>query len=161
MKNRSNRLEALRVILACKESGSQEDILRELAKQGYEVTQATLSRDLQKLRAAKVQSKNGYSYVLPESSNYRRTVSPNILPEYLRNSGFKSVVFSGNLAVLHTRAGYASGLALDIDSHNLDSVAGTIAGDDTILLVMAEGIERQQMIDDLATIIPAIKSTLL
>ncbi len=161
MKNRNSRLEALRVLLSCKEAGSQESILKELAKQGFFVTQATLSRDLQKLKAVKVQGTKGYAYILPENSAYRRTVSPNILPEYLRNTGFESVVFSGNLAVLHTRPGYASGLALDIDAHKLDSVAGTIAGDDTILLVMAEGIERQQMIDDLATVIPAIKSVVL
>ncbi len=161
MKKRTARLEALRVLLACKEVGSQEDILRELTSQGYQVTQATLSRDLKKLKAAKMQKGDGYAYILPENPTFRRVVKPSILPEYLRHTGFKSVVFSGNLAVLHTRPGYASGLALDIDAHNLDCVAGTIAGDDTILLVMAEGIDRQQMIDDLGSIIPAIKSAIL
>ena len=62
---------------------------------------------------------------------------------------------------MHTRAGYASGLASDIDAHKLSNVIGTIAGDDTILLIMAEGVSRQDFIDELATVVPAIKSVVL
>ena len=103
----------------------------------------------------------GYRYILPESPLYRRTVKPEIVPEYLRNTGFLSIDFSGNLAVLHTRPGYAAGLASDIDSHKLHTAVGTVAGDDTILVVMNETVERQEFIDELSTVIPAIKSIVL
>ncbi|MGN0086621.1 MAG: arginine repressor [Alloprevotella sp.] len=161
MYNRYDRLEALRIILSNHTAGSQEDILRELRGYGHEVTQATLSRDLQKLKAVKVRSAEGYMYTLPEHKLYRRTVSSDNAAEYLRNTGFRGLDFSGNLAVLHTREGYAQGLASDIDAHALPSVVGTIAGDDTILLVMAENASQQQLVDELAGVIPAMKSVML
>lgn len=161
MKKRDQRLEVLRVILASSEMGSHEDILRELKKNGLNVTQATLSRDLSKLRAAKVLDSDGYRYILPEHPLYRRTVRPDVVPQYLRNTGFLSIVFSGNLAVLHTRPGYAGGLASDIDSHHLSTVAGSIAGDDTILIVITEGCSHEQFTDELATVVPAVKSVAL
>lgn len=158
MSNRMQRLEVLRVILGSRDMGSHEEILRELEKNGWKVTQATLSRDLSKLHAAKVLGDDGYRYILPDSPYYRRTVKPHVVPQYLRNTGYKSIAFSGNLAVLHTRAGYAAGLASDIDAHNLDSVAGTIAGDDTILVVISEGCPHKAFVDELATVVPAVKS---
>ena len=161
MSKRMQRLEVLRVILASSQMGSHEDILKELARNGWDVTQATLSRDLSKLHAAKVLSENGYRYILPDHPLYRRTVSPDVVPQYLRNTGFLSIDFSGNLAVLHTRPGYAAGLASDIDSHKLHTAVGTVAGDDTILVVMNETVERQEFIDELSTVIPAIKSIVL
>lgn len=161
MSKRYERLEVLRVILASHEMGSHEEILKELAKNGWTVTQATLSRDLSKLHAAKVLSPEGYRYILPDSPLYRRTVKPDVVPQYLRNTGFLSMTFSATIAVLHTRPGYASGLASDIDAHNLSTVAGTVAGDDTIFVVVNEKADRQVFIDELATVIPAIKSIVL
>lgn len=161
MNDRLNRLESLRLILSNKETSSQEDILRELSRQGYRVTQATLSRDLRTLKASKVPGASGFRYMLPEHPQYVRRVRPSAVPEYLRNSGFLSLSFSGNLAVLHTRPGYAGGLASDIDAHRLGSVAGTIAGDDTILIIMNEEADRHRLTDELAGIIPAIKSVML
>lgn len=161
MKERSDRLETLRLILANKEAGSQEDILRELSHCGFSVTQATLSRDLRKLKAVKTSSPAGYRYILPDNPQYRRPVSQAAMLGYRNNIGFLSLTFSGNLAVVHTKPGYAGSLASDIDAHRLNGVAGTIAGDDTILIVMAEGTERQQFVDGLAEIIPAIKSIML
>lgn len=161
MKNRMKRLEVLRVILAGSEMSSHEQILKELAKNGWEITQATLSRDLGKLHAAKILDTGGYRYILPESPLYRRTVKPDVVPQYLRNTGFLSITFSGNLAVLHTRPGYAAGLASDIDAHKLSTVAGTIAGDDTILVILSEQTDQQTFTDELATVIPAVKSLVL
>lgn len=155
------RLEVLRVILSSSRFGSHEDILQELSKNGWDITQATLSRDLSKLHAAKVLDNEGYRYILPENPLYRRTVKPDLVPQYLRNTGFLTITFSGNLAVLRTRPGYAAGLASDIDGHELPSVAGTIAGDDTILIVLSEGTDRQTFTDELATVVPAVKSLLL
>lgn len=161
MTERYNRLDTLRVILSSREAGSQESILRELSRHGYDVTQATLSRDLRKLQATKMSGPRGYRYVLPDHPGYRRASTPGAVADYLRNTGFTGIDFSGNMAVIHTRPGYAGGLASDIDAHALPCIIGTIAGDDTILLVMAEGASRQEMIDALAEIVPAIKSVVL
>lgn len=161
MSNRMQRLEVLRVILASSEMGSHEEILKELAKNGWEVTQATLSRDLSKLHAAKILSNDGYRYILPENPLYRRTVKPDIVPQYLRNTGFLSINFSGHICVLHTRPGYAAGLASDIDQANLSTIIGSIAGDDTIFIVISEKASKEDFTDELATVIPAIKSLVL
>lgn len=162
MSNRMQRLEVLRVILASSNDlGSHEEILKELAQNGWNVTQATLSRDLCKLHAAKVLTAEGYRYILPESPMYHRTIKPDIVPQYLRNSGFLSIAFSGHMAVLKTRPGYAAGLASDIDAHKLETVLGTIAGDDTILVIIREEASRQELTDELAQVIPALRSIVL
>ena len=161
MNSRIERFEMLRVILSSSSMGSHEEILEELARNGIKITQATLSRDLSRLNAMKVITADGYRYILPDSPLYRHRVTPEAIPSYLCNTGFERIAFSGNLAVMHTRPGYASGLASDIDAHKLSSVLGTIAGDDTILVVVAENVERQTFIDELATVIPAIKSVVL
>lgn len=156
------RMEVLRVILGSTNTlSSHEQILDELAKNGCIVTQATLSRDLNKMHATKVLTADGYRYVLPENPMYHRTVKTDIVPQYLRNSGFLSIAFSGHMAVLKTRPGYAGGLASDIDAHKLQTVIGTIAGDDTILIVIREDATRQQLTDELAQVIPALRSIVL
>ena len=161
MKERYMRLEALRVIIMSEKADSQEYMLRELKRQGFEVAQTTLSRDLHKLRVVKVKDESGFKYVLPDTPLYKRSVSAQAPVGLMPTMGFEGLSFSGNLAVMRTRPGYAAGLASDIDNGNLPSIVGSVAGDDTILLVMAEGAERQTVIDELATVIPAIKSVML
>lgn len=158
MKNRLKRLEVLRILLANKPMGNHESILSELSRNGIFVTQATLSRDLNSLKAIKILQKDGYQYVLPDSPLYRHHIEDHDINEYLSNTGFRAIEFSHNLAVIRTRAGYASGLASDIDNASLPTVMGTIAGDDTILIILKEGVERQAFIDDISGVIPAIKS---
>ena len=157
MKPRHERIEVLRLILANTEIGSQEALLKELEAEGYKVTQATLSRDLQKLKAAKVASVGGYRYILPDNPLYRRKISVEA-PDFLRNTGFLGLEFSGNIVVMHTRPGYAAGITTAIDAQKLSS---TLAGDDTILAIMREGATRQQVIDELATVLPAVKNIVL
>ena len=161
MRNRNNRLEALRTVLSNKKTSSQESILRELSRQGFSVTQATLSRDLRKLHAAKVLSPAGYQYILPDHPLYRRTVEGSSPQTPMHNTGFLSINFSGNLAVIHTRPGYAGVLATIIDSRNFSCVLGTVAGDDTIIIVLAENTPLQEVTDNLAEVLPVIKSLIL
>lgn len=160
MKPRHERIEVLRLILANTEIGSQEALLKELEAEGYKVTQATLSRDLQKLKAAKLASVGGYRYILPDNPLYRRKISVEA-PDFLRNTGFLGLEFSGNIVVMHTRPGYAAGITTEIDAQKLSSICGTLAGDDTILAIMREGATRQQVIDELATVLPAVKNIVL
>jgi transcriptional regulator of arginine metabolism len=77
--------------------------------------------------------------------------------EMMMYNGFISIDFSANLAVIKTRPGYASSLAYDIDTHNFNEILGTIAGDDTILLVMREGCSHTGLKNALSLIIPNIK----
>ena len=69
MKSKNNRLDAIKMIISSKEIGSQDELLQELMKEGYSLTQATLSRDLKQLKVAKAASMNGnYVYVLPNNT---------------------------------------------------------------------------------------------
>lgn len=155
------RLDALRVILSSRTACSQRELLELLAAAGHKVAQPTLSIDLKRLHVVKEKATKGYVYRLPEQPQYRRPVEPEVLPAYLHNTGFRSVTFAASLIVLRTRPGYAQGLAADIDAHRLPCVAGTVAGHDTIFVAVAEGAARQQAVDELASVVPALKSVLL
>ncbi len=157
MKNKNSRLDSIKMIISSKEVGSQEELLSELAKEGFRLTQATLSRDLKQLKVAKAASMNGnYVYVLPNNTMYKRMTEPQSASEMLRHNGFVSIEFSANIAVIKTRPGYASSLAYDIDVHNFHEIIGTIAGDDTIMLVVRENTLRTAVLEALSTIIPNI-----
>lgn len=156
-KTKVTRLDTIKLIISSRDISSQEEILNELNEAGFEVTQATLSRDLKKLKVAKASTADGrYVYVLPNNTLYQRT--PTQTPsEMLMHSGFISLHFSGNLAVIRTRPGYASSIAYDIDNRNYPCILGTIAGDDTILLVLSEGTTQKEIYCLLAQIIPNLK----
>lgn len=142
------------MIISSKELGSQEEILQELKKEGFELTQATLSRDFKQLKVAKAASMNGqYVYVLPNETMYKRVHKPLSALEMMQSPGFQSINFSGNIAVIKTRPGYASSIAYNIDNSNVDEVLGTIAGDDTILMVLKEGVERDAVLQGLNEIV--------
>lgn len=157
MKEKTSRLETLRMLISSKELCSQEEVLQALKNEGYVITQATLSRDMKQLKVAKAASMNGkYIYVLPNETMYRRVSTPRQVSEMLITPGFQSIRFSGNMAVIHTRPGYASSIAYNIDSADIPQVLGTIAGDDTIFLVKAEGLTDTELIRLLQPIIPNI-----
>lgn len=157
MKIKTSRMEALKMLISSQELGSQEEVLQALAKEGYTVTQATLSRDLKQLKVAKAASMNGrYVYVLPNETMYKRVPNPRSAREMLMTSGFTSINCSGNMIVIKTRPGYASSIAYNIDNSDIPQILGTIAGDDTIFLVKKEGTREKDIIDLLAEIIPDI-----
>ena len=114
MKNKNNRLEAIRLIISEQDIKNQDQLLQVLNSRGYSVTQATLSRDLKKMKISKVANTYGdYLYVLPNHAllqkksggSYDEVASSQ--PRY----GFVSLNFSGNMAVIKTRPGSASSLA--------------------------------------------------
>ena len=163
MKIKNSRLEAIRMILSTHEIGSQEELLKELNKEGYTLTQATLSRDLRQMRVVKTVGTNGhYKYILTrqhQGQQYKhegaqgemRSITP--LNE---ENGFISIKFSGNIAVIRTRPSYAGTLAYHIDNCDFPEILGTLAGDDTVMLVMAENVSKSTLIKALRTIIPNI-----
>ena len=158
MKSKNSRLQTLRMLISSQELCCQEDVLKALRKEGFSVTQATLSRDLKQLKVAKATSLGGkYFYVLPNETMYKRVSSPKRAAEMLLTSGFMSIHFSGNMGVIKTRPGYASSLAYNIDNGGLPSIIGTIAGDDTIFGVLREGSIPDVVVEELKEIIPDIK----
>ncbi|WP_072531821.1 arginine repressor [Bacteroides ilei] len=155
MKSKNSRLDSIKMIISSQEIGSQEELLQQLAKEGFQLTQATLSRDLKQLKVAKAASMNGnYVYVLPNNTMYKRMTDPHSASDMLRYNGFLSIEFSDNIAVIKTRPGYASSLAYDIDNNNFHEILGTIAGDDTIMLIIREGCTRTRVKQSLAHVIP-------
>lgn len=157
---REKRLDALRVILSNRTSATQREILQELAVAGFHVSQPTLAGDLQHLHAGKVKTRKGYQYILPRESQYSRPVDQTILPDYMQHANCKSVTFSGQTMVLKTRPGYAQGLAADIDAAELPTVAGTVAGYDTVFVAAADGTTRGDLVSDLTSVIPALAGIL-
>lgn len=156
MKKKADRLNTIKMIISSKELGSQEELLQELFQEGFDLTQATLSRDLKQLKVAKAASMDGkYVYVLPNDVMYKRS-SDHSAGEMMTNNGFVSIQFSGNMAVIRTRPGYASRMAYDIDNSDSKEVLGTVAGDDTIMLVLREGVTPALLRQKLAHIIPNI-----
>lgn len=150
IKTKAERLDYIKLIISSQEISSQEEILRQLQSYGFKLTQATLSRDLKQLKVAKASSMNGmYVYVLPHETMYKRIHKPLPPDEMIKQTGFISIKFSGNMAVLRTRPGYASSIAYNIDNANLPQILGTIAGDDTIFMVIAEQAERSDLMEAL------------
>lgn len=158
MKVKNNRLEALRLIISSQQLGSQDELLNALQKEGFKLTQATLSRDLKQLKVAKAASMSGnYVYVLPNETMYKRVSSPNSIREMMKVPGFISINFSGNIGIIKTRPGYASSIAWNIDNSDVPEILGTIAGDDTIFIVIKDGIKQQDVIDSLSEVVPNMK----
>lgn len=146
MKSKNDRIEMLKLLISSNELGSQDEVLTALAREGFKVTQATLSRDFKQLKVAKAASMNGkYVYVLPNETMYRRVSSPRTAAEMMRMPGYLSINFSGNMGVIRTRPGYASSIAYNIDNSHIDEILGTIAGDDTIFIVIKEGVGQEQV----------------
>lgn len=144
------------MIVTSQEVNNQEELLQELFKAGFPSTQATLSRDLKQLRITKGQNDRGdYVYMMPEQRRYQRVSDTHMTVHNINRLGVVSVKFSGNLAVLHTPPGHASHVAIDIDNAHLATVLGTIAGDDTVIAVLAEGASRTQVLDSIAAVVPS------
>lgn len=155
MKVKTNRLETLKLLISSGEYGSQEEVLTALKKEGFTLTQATLSRDLKQLKVAKAASMNGkYVYVLPNETMYKRIHKPLSAAEMMMTPGFISINFSGNIAVIKTRPGYASSIAYNIDTSEMPEILGTIAGDDTIVVVIKEGISHEEVTESLSQLMP-------
>lgn len=156
MKNRTKRQLAVKQAILKGRISSQDELLHIMKDQGYDLTQATLSRDLKILKVAKVSDPTlGYVYVIPEganSENHRENTRINFLAD-----GFRDLQFSGNLAVIRTMPGYASSIAAVIDNAEPFEIIGTIAGDDTILLIMREGVTQSDLVNSLILIMPKLE----
>lgn len=160
MKIKAQRLIAIKQLIGSRKISSQEELVSLLEREGYKITQATLSRDLKYLKVAKVpDAEIGYKYVVPETA--QKTEDLPHRNEEFPVSGVESIEFSGQMAILKTRPGFANGIASVIDSHGPYEILGTIAGDDTILLISREGVSKTDVINALSLFMPGLKEKIL
>ena len=155
MKERQIRLKTIKRLIKTTRVASQEELLGHLVAEGYSVTQATLSRDLKLLKVGKVsEGQTGYYYTLPGEED-RRESEKSYVQDFQR--GYVSVEFSHNIGVVRTLTGHANSVALALDNLAMEEILGTIAGDDTVLMVIREGVTGQQIIEKLRKIIPDLE----
>ena len=130
------RRREIRNLLASDEIGSQHEIRTQLSKCGFDVTQATISRDLDAVGAERKKVEESFVYYIPEKSgdvDMALEVLHEVIDEFV-----DSYVTSGNLIIMRVPPGAAQFVASHIDAVSLGGVLGTIAGDDTILVVTDE-----------------------
>lgn len=153
MNKRQTRLTAIANILLNNIVGSQEELLDKLKKEGFNVTQATLSRDLKTLRTSKVASEmGGYRYVIGQGLPSDKVVEKSV--DKVSRAAIESVVINGQLIVIRTKNGYAGGVAYDIDDIRCPYLLGTIAGADTVFVAVSQNAPREELFNALSTIIP-------
>ncbi len=154
MGNRTARLLAIRNIISGNKISSQEELLAMLEERGLNFTQATLSRDLKFLKVNKIADiDKGYIYELPD----QHTNGENNAAGSHAVKGFLSIQFANNLGIIKTLPGYASSIAALIDKTNPFEIVGTIAGDDTILIIPHNNVTEKDVLNTLVLILPELK----
>ena len=154
--SKENRLNAIRNIITNHKISSQEELLSRLIDLGFELTQATLSRDLKQLRVGRIPSSNGFTYVISEdivNSDKNVKFSPVAF-------GFLAIEFSGNIVVIKTLPAYSHTIADAIDKVEMNEVLGTIAGNDTVFVVVREGLKPAQIKKAFIKALPELKERL-
>ena len=146
LKSQEARRRLIHNILHSERIHSQEELLKRLERDGVDVTQATLSRDLKFLGVARIPDQDG-DYVYTVDAPVEVAPDPFVRDDMRRQ--IVSIDFSGNLAVIKTKMGHAAGIAFGIDQLKLKDVIGTVGGDDTLLVVLREGTDRSRLLKDL------------
>jgi transcriptional regulator of arginine metabolism len=142
------RHDAIRELVQLNRVTSQEQLRELLASRGFEVAQATLSRDIRELRLIKVADREGPRYTLPPESWDNTPALQRLLPTL-----FVGAEGTGNLLLIKTFSGGAQAVAEALDWEEWPEVLGSVAGDDTILLILRDARHLpviQRRIEDLA-----------
>ncbi len=154
MSTRSARFAAIRRIIAGRSVDSQERLIELLRREGFQATQATLSRDLKSLGIGKVPRQDGgYTYTLPDPEVKPGTDST-FVADFMR--GFLSLEFSGSFGLIKTLPGHASSVASALDNLRIREILGTIAGDDTILVIPRSAVARPRLLAALRKRLPEL-----
>jgi transcriptional regulator of arginine metabolism len=149
---KAKRQQTILGLVARERLGSQEEIRARLSYLGMDATQSTISRDVEELGLARVHDPEGVRYIAGgEPGSY----GPMALLAHLLAEFALSFVRSGAGVVIRTSPGAAAALAEGIDRAGLDGVAGTIAGDNTILVLGREGVRPSRLEGALTTIMEA------
>lgn len=139
---KAKRQQAILGLVSRERLGSQQEIRSRLAYLGIEATQSTISRDIEELGLARVHDQEGTRYVAPgEAGSY----GPMALLRHLLDEFALSFVRAEAGLVIRTSPGAAAALAEGLDRVGLPQIAGTIAGDNTILVLGREGVSPDQL----------------
>ena len=154
---KAKRLPVIEKILTETFISSQDELLRKLKAKGISCTQATLSRDLRQLGVSRVPDGGGgyrYSLVEKNASPAERETKLHII------SVISEIVEAKGLLLVKTIPGNANATAFYIDNAGRNEIAGTVAGDDTILVIPRDGISRKQLHTCLEIILPGLHERL-
>ncbi|GHV78844.1 arginine repressor [Spirochaetia bacterium] len=156
VKERLDRLKAVEKLIKTCRIESQETLLGYLEKEGFTVTQATLSRDLKLLKVGKISDgENGHVYSLPDDEEERET-NRTYAHDFMR--GYISIEWSGAMVVIKTYSGYSDAVALAVDNLGFDDVLGTIAGrDNTVFVCLCEGVTGEDFMKRMKESIPELE----
>lgn len=138
MKEKKERHRIIRDVVERNLVSNQEELSALLSRRGLSVAQATLSRDIREMRISKVHDDSGYYYRLPKPDS---VLNLDKASAGMFTDSITGVEFSGQIGIVHTRPGHASMVAAAIDGNRPAGVMGTIAGDDTVLVILREGIK--------------------
>lgn len=141
---KSGRQEKIISLVERFEIETQEELIGLLEREGYRVTQATVSRDIKELKLSKVPTGRGtYKYTMPKQEDGSGSIKFNsALIESI-----KKVDYSGNIIVLSTYPGLANAVAAGLDSIDTTEILGCVAGDDTIIVV-TRGLESSKALSE-------------
>ena len=155
MKDRYLRLKTIKNLIKSNKIESQDVLLDYLLKEGFEVTQATLSRDLKLMKVGKVSDgNNGYVYTIPDDEIVKESDQV-YAQDFMR--GYISIDFSRNICVIKTLGGYAHSVTNALDSMNLEEILGTIAGENCIFVCLRESVTPQAFMTRLKEKIPGLE----
>jgi len=153
--SKQQRQQILRQIIAETGVGDQSHLLNELRKHGMTATQATISRDLHEMGVVKICVQSGvYKYEILEQS--AETVIWDRLKIFFQNF-VVDVRSTGSLVVIKTSPGNASGVASQIDHLKKESILGTVAGDDTVLVVVDTDKNRKRLEEDFRRLLMGVE----
>ena len=156
MKERQARLKAVKKLIKTHKIKSQDTLLKHLENEGFELTQATLSRDLKVLKVGKISDGHGaYIYTLPNDESRKETERAYV-QDFLK--GYVSIDWSGNIVVVKTYSGHSDPVALALDTLNFDEVLGTVAGrDNAVAVFLREGVKGEDFMRRLKESIPELE----
>ncbi len=145
MQGKTERLIKIKQILIENKISKQEELLKILVDNGFTLTQATLSRDLKELNVGTKYDKNfGHIYFVEEEKQIKKDA------EAIELDSVMSLEISANLAVLKTYPGFANSVGAIIDKRNIPEIIGTVAGNDTVLIIIKENLKKTDFLNSLS-----------
>lgn len=133
--DKNYRREIIALILSTQKIHTQDDLIKALKKKGMEVTQATLSRDMKEIGAFKFTEPGGDIF-------YKCSEPKALVPA---KGMVKSIDISGQMCVIHCKPGFASAVASQLDESFISGIMGSIAGDDTVLVILREEAKKEKI----------------
>ena len=155
---KSSRLETIKSIIASETVQNQDELSKLLQERGFDVTQATLSRDLRELGIVKSHDPERGVYRYREGRPLKIASSPH---RRFTVETIRSVEFSGNQGVVKTVPGFAAAVASIIDNNVSAGIMGTIAGDDVVLLILRAGYPVSALARDISRFIPGFADKMI